>query len=67
MWEATIKLERQPGGWIWVAVMSAPCTDVAKIIGYSEEAFESKEAALADAGNAMHARGFVITSGHALV
>ncbi|WP_250517729.1 hypothetical protein [Caballeronia sp. INDeC2] len=54
---AEIKVERQPGGWIWVAVMSAPGSDAVRIMGQLLKAFGSQEAALADAGKVMRALG----------
>ncbi|WP_250487015.1 MULTISPECIES: hypothetical protein [unclassified Caballeronia] len=54
---AEIKVERQPGGWIWIAVMSTPGGDAARIIAQSPEALENREAALADACRVMRALG----------
>jgi hypothetical protein len=48
-----IRVERQAGGWVWAAIVPSPAGATPQILHQSEEAFQSEEAALRDAGKVL--------------
>lgn len=48
-----IRMERQAGGWIWMAVVSNPVDGSSPLHLHSTEAVESREDALRDADNVL--------------
>ncbi|CAL8480540.1 hypothetical protein [Caballeronia sp. S22] len=52
-----IRVERQAGGWIWMAVAADPNGGPSLVLHQSQEAFVSEEAALLDAAKALRKLG----------
>ncbi|WP_157694882.1 hypothetical protein [Caballeronia fortuita] len=57
-----IRVERQPGGWIWIALAVDPDGGPSLVLLHSKEAFANEEAARCDAQNVLRNLGFSKTS-----
>ncbi|WP_250481250.1 hypothetical protein [Caballeronia sp. GAOx1] len=53
-----IRVERQPGGWIWIALAVDPDGGSSLVLHHSKEAFANEEAARCDAQKVLRNLGF---------